>query len=74
MGSITKINTKLLNLLAGDEYIPVIAPIGCGPEGESFNINADTVAGAVAAGLKAEKLIFLTDIDGIRSDPKDRIL
>ncbi len=71
VGSITKINTKLLNLLAGDEYIPVIAPIGCGPEGESFNINADTVAGAVAAGLKAEKLIFLTDIDGIRSDPKD---
>ncbi|MGI6193478.1 MAG: acetylglutamate kinase [Christensenellales bacterium] len=71
VGRITNINTKLLNLLTGDEYIPVIAPIGCGPNGESFNINADTVAGAVAAALKAEKLIFLTDIDGIRQDPKD---
>ncbi|MGI6151348.1 MAG: acetylglutamate kinase [Christensenellales bacterium] len=71
VGRITKINTKLLNLLTGDEYIPVIAPIGCGPEGESYNINADTAAGAVAAALKAEKLIFLTDIDGIRADPKD---
>lgn len=71
VGNITKINTKLLNLLASDEYIPVIAPVGCGPDGDSYNINADTVAGAVAAALKAEKLIFLTDIDGIRADPKD---
>ncbi len=71
VGNITKINTKLLNLLAGDEYIPVIAPIGCGLGGESLNINADTVAGAIAAEMKAEKLIFLTDIDGVRSDKSD---
>ncbi len=69
VGSITGINTKLLNTLAQDEYIPVIAPVGVGRDGESYNINADTVAGEIAAALGAEKLIFLTDIDGIRSDP-----
>lgn len=71
VGRITEINTKLLNTLAMDEYIPVIAPIGVGENGESFNINADTVAGDIAAALSAEKLMFLTDIDGIRSDPSD---
>jgi acetylglutamate kinase len=71
VGKITGINTKLLNTLAQDEYIPVIAPIGVGPDGESYNINADTVAGEIAAALAAEKLMFLTDIDGIRSVPDD---
>ena len=71
VGHITGINTKLLNTLAQDEYIPVIAPIGVGKNGESYNINADTVAGEVAAALSAEKLMFLTDIDGIRSVPDD---
>ena len=71
VGRITNINTKLLNTLAQDEYIPVIAPIGVGEDGESYNINADTVAGDIAAALAAEKLIFLTDIDGIRSVPDD---
>lgn len=71
VGKITEINTKLLNTLAMDEYIPVIAPIGVGENGESYNINADTVAGDIAAALSAEKLMFLTDIDGIRSDPSD---
>jgi acetylglutamate kinase len=71
VGDIVGINTKLINLLAYDEYIPVIAPVGVGPDGLSYNINADTVAGEIAARLQAEKLIFLTDIDGIRRDPKD---
>ena len=71
VGRITSINTKLLNTLAQDEYIPVIAPIGVGEDGESYNINADTVAGDIAAALAAEKLMFLTDIDGIRSVPDD---
>ncbi len=71
VGKITEINTKLLNTLAMDEYIPVIAPIGVGENGESFNINADTVAGEIAAALSAEKLMFLTDIDGIRTVPND---
>ncbi len=71
VGKITGINTKLLNTLAQDEYIPVIAPIGVGKDGESYNINADTVAGEIAAALNAEKLMFLTDIDGIRTVPSD---
>ena len=61
----------MIELLAQDEYIPVIAPIGTDSEGQSYNINADTAAGEIAAALKAEKLIFLTDIDGIYLDPKD---
>ena len=71
VGRITSINTSLLDLLVKDEYIPVIAPIGVGKDGESYNINADTVAGEIAAALSAEKLMFLTDIDGIRKDPED---
>lgn len=71
VGSITSINTTLLNTLAHDQYIPVIAPVGTGDHGESYNINADTVAGAIATALKAEKLIFLTDTDGIRTQEDD---
>jgi len=71
VGEITNINVKLLQLLSQDEYIPVIAPIGVGMNGESYNINADTVAGEIASAMKAEKLIFLTDIDGIRMVPDD---
>jgi len=71
VGAVTSVNTKLLNLLAKDEFIPVIAPVGVGPDGASYNVNADTVACEVAAALHAEKLIYLTDIDGIRRDPSD---
>jgi acetylglutamate kinase len=71
VGRVTGINTKLLNVLVQDEYIPVIAPIGAGKNGESYNINADTVAGEVAAALGAEKLMFLTDTDGICRVPDD---
>lgn len=65
VGKITKINVKVIEMLANDEYIPVIAPIGVGKDGESYNINADTVASEVAAALKAEKLITLTDVAGV---------
>ncbi len=71
VGEIDAVDVKLLNMLSNDEYIPVVAPVGCGVNGESYNINADTVASAVATSMKAEKLMFLTDIDGIRSDPED---
>jgi len=71
VGEVTKVNTKLLDLLTSDEYIPVIAPIGTDEKGNTYNINADTVAGEIAAALKAEKLMFLTDIDGIRRDEND---
>jgi acetylglutamate kinase len=71
VGEITKINTKLIEILAKDEYIPVIATVGTDNDGTSFNINADTAAAEIAAALSAEKLIFLTDIDGIRRNEKD---
>jgi acetylglutamate kinase len=71
VGQVSKVNVKLLEMLAHEEFIPVIAPIGVGPDGKSYNINADTVAGEVAAALKAEKLMFLTDIDGVRMNPED---
>lgn len=71
VGDITGVNTKLLNLLAQDEYIPVIAPIGIGENGESYNINADTAASEIAIALKAEKLMFLTDTDGVRLNESD---
>lgn len=66
VGKITNINSKLIELIAKDEYIPVVAPIGVGKDGQSYNINADTVAGEIAAALKAEKLILLTDIEGVK--------
>ncbi len=71
VGKITSINTNLLKTLTGDAYIPVIAPIGVDETGKSYNINADTAAAEIAASLKAEKLIFLTDTDGIREHPED---
>ncbi len=71
VGKIIGINTTLLNTLAHDQYIPVIAPVGVGEKGESYNINADTVAGEIATALQAEKLMFLTDTDGIRADEND---
>lgn len=66
VGKITNINSKLLEFIATDEYIPVIAPIGVGKNGHSYNINADTVAGEVAIALKAEKLMLLTDVEGVK--------
>ena len=66
VGRITNINSRLIQLLAADEYIPVIAPVGIGKDGQSYNINADTVASEVASALKAEKLILLTDVEGVK--------
>ncbi|HEY8390988.1 MAG TPA: acetylglutamate kinase [Clostridia bacterium] len=71
VGEITNINTSLLNKLSNDEFIPVIAGIGTDKNGEAYNINADMVASEIAARIGAEKLIYLTDIDGIRKDPND---
>ncbi len=71
VGEIVRINSSLLTLVARDEYIPVVAPIGIGPHGESYNINADDVAGEIAVAVKAEKLIFLTDVEGVKSQGKE---
>ncbi len=71
VGEVEKINPEIVNRLIEDGYIPVIAPVGCDDKGDSYNINADTVAGKLAVSLQAEKLIYLTDVDGIRNDPED---
>ena len=65
VGKVTSINAELINSLVRDGFIPVIAPTGVGASGETYNINADLVAGAVASALKAEKLMLLTDVSGV---------
>ena len=77
VGNIKEIDTSVISMLANDEYIPVIAPIGVGANGESYNINADTVASEVAVALKASKLMILTDVGGVlekNPDGSDRII
>ena len=66
VGDIVKVKDSLLKLLSNDEWIPVIAPIGTDEDGHSYNINADTAAAAIAAAMQAEKLILLTDVEGIK--------
>ena len=62
----THINPGVLESLSQNDFIPVIAPVGVGGDGQAFNINADLVAGAVAGELSAEKLILLTDVPGVK--------
>lgn len=72
VGDVDRVNTRLLQLLQGGGYTPVIAPIGVTASGQSLNINADAVAGAVAGALKASCCVFLTDVAGILKDPADK--
>ena len=71
VGEITGIDSVTLEKLAEGNYIPVIAPIGVGSDGKAYNINADTVAGEIAGALKAEKLILLTDVEGVKTNKND---
>jgi len=66
VGEVTHINPGVLESLSQNDFIPVIAPVGVGDDGQAFNINADLVAGAVAGELCAEKLILLTDVPGVK--------
>jgi acetylglutamate kinase len=66
VGDIKQVNPNILNTLDRAEFIPVIAPIGRGEKGETLNINADFVASRVAGALKAEKLLLMTDIEGVK--------
>ncbi len=70
VGEVSGVNVELLTLLEAD-YVPVVASVGVGADGASYNINADTVAGALAAALEAEKVIFLTDVSGLLRDVDD---
>ena len=72
VGDIVGINGTVLSDLTKQGYIPVVAPIGVDEHGNSYNINADTVAGAVAEALEAEKLMLLTDIEGIKESAESK--
>jgi acetylglutamate kinase len=76
VGDVESINPTILQALLDDEFVPVVATIGTDADGQAYNINADTVAGAIAEALGAEKLVYLTDIEGLRrvvSDPSSLI-
>lgn len=66
VGTPTEVDTRLLHSLFRDEMIPVIAPIGTGDEDETYNINGDTAAGAIAGALRADRLLLLTDVAGVK--------
>jgi acetylglutamate kinase len=71
VGDVVEINEKLLSLLLDNDYLPVISSLGADDNGQIFNINADTVAAEIAVKLKAEKLVLLSDVNGIYLDPND---
>ena len=71
VGDVVEVDTSLINLLLENDYLPVISSLGADDEGKVYNINADTIASEIAARLGAEKLILLSDVNGIYLDPKD---
>ncbi|HDQ41326.1 MAG TPA: acetylglutamate kinase [Desulfonatronum sp.] len=73
VGEVTDIRIGLIRTLIAEGFIPVIAPVGVDDQGETYNINADAVAGAVASALEAKRLILLTDVTGVL-DPDDRLI
>ncbi len=71
VGDVTKVNVAFLERMLAEESIPVIATIGTDGNGQAYNVNADTAAGAIAGALRAEKLVYLTNIEGLRADVND---
>jgi acetylglutamate kinase len=71
VGDVAAVHPELLLRLIAEDLIPVVATIGSDPAGQAYNINADTAAGSIASALEATKLVYLTDVDGIRSDRDD---
>ncbi len=71
VGDVSAVNPAIIQRLLAEELIPVVATIGLDGKGQAYNINADTVAGAIAEALQAEKLVYLTDIEGLRRDVND---
>ena len=67
VGNPTQINPGILKIFLESDFIPVIAPIGIGTDGQTYNVNADTAAGAIAAALSADRLLLLTDVDGVKN-------
>jgi len=73
VGDVEEVSPRVLQSLDKEGFIPVISPVGVGPDGETLNINADFMSAAVASALHAEKLIFLTDVPGIK-DAKGKVV
>ena len=73
VGDPTEVNTHIVDVISKSDLIPVIAPIGFGPDGETLNINADTFASALAVAMKAKRLLLLTDVPGVLSKDGDLI-
>ena len=71
VGEIKRINPEILEMYTENDFIPVVSPIGIAQDGTTLNLNADTVAGAIAGEMDAEKLIILTDVPGVLRDPED---
>ena len=71
MGNITSVNPKVIYDLLEKDFLPIVCPVGMDEEFQTYNINADDAACAIAKEVKAEKLAFLTDIEGVYLDPKD---
>ena len=72
VGEITEVNTKIIEDLLDKDFLPIVAPIGLDKDFETYNINADDAACAIAKAMHAEKLAFLTDIEGVYVDPEDK--
>lgn len=68
VGRVTRIHPEIIDTLTAKGFIPIVAPVGTGPEGETFNINADLVASHIAMALGAGRLVYLTDVDGVMDD------
>ena len=71
VGDIDQVDVKILKDLLEKDFLPIVFPIGMDNEGTSYNINADEAAAAIATALKAEKLAYLSDVEGVRKDPQD---
>ena len=71
VGQIENVNPEIMDMLTSNDYIPIVSPIGVDDNSNTLNLNADTVAGDIAAEVDAEKLIILTDVPGILEDPND---
>ncbi len=72
VGEVKEVDISLIQSLIDNDFIPIISPIGCDYEGNSYNVNADYAAVAIAGALNAEKLVFLTDVEGVRLDSEDK--
>ena len=71
VGDVTEVKVKLIKKEIADGFIPVISPVAEGLDGKPYNVNADTVAGRVASALRARRLVYMSDVPGLLSDPKD---